>query len=253
MFCPTMARRFWSSLAGLLLLGAMGCRPAAPDGPQPVLVYCTLSGELQARVLKRILEERGGRTVVLAPLTGQDMLAAIEGTKAGDFAVFPEPPVLAELTARGLLRGEPLRLDLRFLAIAKGPFTLADLATPGKRLGGLRAASPLDQALRQAIPASLWPQIESNIRQRSDRAGELEQLVRLGALDAAFVWASPLAADLVVVPVGGDMACCPLLIAPLSCSRLGEAQARDILQIWRDPDVVRALHGRPAVREARAP
>lgn len=251
-----MARRFWSSLAGAVCLALAGCGPRqdATDGPAQVTLWCTFSGEAQARLLQEALATRGGWKVVVLPLAAPDLLAGLDGTRAGDLAIFPESHLQKELAARGLARGEPLRYDLGFYVLSKAPLTLADLAAPGRRLGGLPAGGSQDTALLEALPTELREAIAANLRHRSDRAGELIRLVRQDALDAAIVWAPPPAeAALEVLRIGGGDACCPLLAQPLSCSRLPPAQWEAILAVCQDPAVVQAMQERPVGRKAGVP
>jgi len=256
MYYPITARRFWSSLAGAACLALAGCGPrqGTTVAPEQVTLWCTFSGEAQARVLREALAAGTGWKIVVLPLAAPDLLAGLEGTRAGDLAVFPEATLLDDLASRGLARGEALRYDLGFYVLSRAPVALADLAVPGRRLGGLPVAGGLDAALVAVLPSDLRAPITANIRHRSARADELIRLVRQDALDAAIVWAPPPAgAALEVLSVGGGDACCPLLAQPLSCSKLSSAQWEAVLAVCRDPAVVQALQERPGGRKGGAP
>jgi len=232
----------------LLCLGLAGCGPAgkAPAATVPLFVYCTPTAEAHAKILRCVVEARLQRSVVLAPMARDSLLAALDGTHAGDAVVFAAGELEPGLHSRGLVRGEPIALPLAVCAVASAPFELADLAKPGKRLGGCKADLPLGMAVRAALPAELGPAIEANIRHRSERGDELLRLLRLGALDAVFLWATPpppAALRVVRLPEAGPGA--SLVIAGLACSRLGDADWAAILAVWRDTATRRALDGEP--------
>lgn len=270
MFSPTMAtwlssshtrsRHWWTAAAGACLAAALGvvasgCGRAAERGPRPVLLYCTSAVEAQAKVLKQVLESGGFRQVVLAPLTGADMVTALEGLQAGDLAVVAGTPMYERLAERKLTRGEPVTHPLAVCAVAVRTLELADLGKPGMRLGNGAKDGDRAAAVERALPPELRPLVAANTRQRSERGDELVRLLRLGALDAALVWDTPPpAADLQRLPLPEDPSPCPLLIVALSCSRLSPAASAALLTELRGDAVPRALRGeRGGTQEATAP
>lgn len=235
----------------MLCLAVGGCRPAgqasAPTRPAPPLfVYCTPTAEAHAKILRCVVEAKLGRPVVIAPMGPESLLAALDGTHAGDVAVFAAGELEAGLQSRGLVRGEPIAFPLAVCAAGKAPFELAELAKPGMRLGGCKPDLPLGAAVRAALPPDLAKAIEANITHRSDRGEELVRLLRLGALDAVFLWATPPPpAALHVVRLDAAVPGAALVVAGLSCSRLDEDDWAAVLAAWRDPGTQRALDGEP--------
>jgi hypothetical protein len=211
-----------------------------------VFVYCTPAAEAHAKILRCVLEASGDRTVVIAPMTCDSLLAALEGTRAGDAVVFAGDELQAALDSRGLVRGEPIAFPLAVCAVGLAPFDLAALATPGKRLGGCSPDRPLGAAVRAALPEDLRSGIEANLTHRSERGDELVRLLRLGALDAAFLWATPpppAVLHVVRLPEAGRAAC--ITITGLSCSRLTDLEWSQVIAVWRSETTQRALDGEP--------
>lgn len=231
-----------------------GCGPAAKPAPRPLLLYCTPSVEAHGKVLKGVLERGGGRQVLVAPMTGDDIVAALQGLKAGDLAVVAGSGVCTRLHEGGLVRGEPVVYPLTPCAVAAKPLELADLGRPGMRLGGCAKGGDRAAAVERALPAELRPLVEANTVQRGERGEELVRLVRLGALDAAFVWDTPPpAAGLHLVRLPPDPAPCPLLVIALRCSRLSAEDSAALLTELRGEPVARALQGECSAKEATSP
>jgi hypothetical protein len=239
-----------------VLLWAMvaGCGPAGGRTPRPVLLYCTPSAEAHAKALKQVLEQSGARQAVLAPMGGEDIVAALEGLKAGDFAVLTGSRLCGRLAERSLTRGEPVTYPLAVCAVALRSLELADLGKPGLRLGNGAKDGDREAAVARALPPDLRPLVAANTQQRSEKSDELLRLVRLGALDAAFVWDTPPpSTDLHILRLPPDPSPCPLLIVALSCSRLSVADSDALLAELRAEPAARALRGEPGVKEAKAP
>jgi hypothetical protein len=210
--------------------------------------------EAHAKILKQVLEAQGGRQVVVAPMTGADIVAALEGLKAGDVAVIAGSRLRDRLLERKLVRGEPVSYPLNVCAVALRPLELADLGQPGLRLGGGAKDGDLAAAVERVLPMDLRPLVEANTRQRGERSEELVRLLRLGALDAAFVWDTPApAADLQRVRLPPDPSPCPLLIVALSCSRLAVDESAALLAEMRAAPIVGALRGERGGKEATSP
>ena len=241
------------AMAGLLWAMVAGCGPAAAPAPRALLLYCTPAVEAQARILKRVIEQDGVWQVVLAPMTGADLMSALEGLKTGDFAVFAGSRLRDQLAERKLLRGEPVGYPLSVGAVAARPLELADLGKPGLRLGGGGKDGDLTAAVGRVLPADLGRLVEANTRQRSERSEELLRLVRLGALDAAFVWDTPPPTDLRRLRLPPDPLPCSLQLVALSCSRLSQADSAALLATLRDEPVRRALRGEGKRQEATTP
>jgi hypothetical protein len=93
------------------------------------------------------------------------------------------------------------------------------------------------------LASELRPPIEANITHRSERGEELVRLLRLGALDAAFLWSTPpppagLHVVLLPAAAGGEVT---LTLAGLTCSRLAEGEWSGILAVWRSEATRHAL------------
>ncbi len=216
---------FSTSGALLLCLLLAACRPARDT----VLVYCTPDAVPYAK----LLQQASDWPITLAPLAPPDLLAALEGTKAGDFVLSIGGGLERELQSRKLVRLPPVDQPLGVCVVSTKPLALADLAEPGMRVGSGKPDSPLDRAGFQGLPQELRPSVVANVRYRSARADELVRLVRLGTLDAALVWDYPVSAtDLAVLPLARETASAPVRLVALSCSRLSTAEVKAILGWW---------------------
>lgn len=209
----------------LLLLLLAACRPARDT----VLVYCTPDAVPYAK----LLQQASDRPMTVAPLAPPDLLAALDGTKAGDFVLSLAGGLERELQTRKLVRLTPVDQPLGVCVVSVKPLVLADLAEPGIRVGSGKPDSPLDRAGFQGLPQELRQAVVANVRYRSARADELVRLVRLGTLDAALVWDYPVpATDLAVLPLARETASAPVRLIALSCSRISAAEAKTILGGW---------------------
>jgi len=238
-----MARTLSISLAGLLCLLAASCSRQAEAETDSILVYCTPDAVPYARMLKRLAEEGGEqRQITLAPMRPGDVLAAVEGTRAGDFVVCIGRGLEGKLAKRDLVRMPPVTHGLGVCLVSAKAMEVADLGLSDTRLGSGKPGGPLADAADQAVPQALRAAVSANIVHRSARSDQLVRLVKLGSLDAAFVWSSPPpASDLPTLPLPRQAGSRPLRIVALSCSRLAEAQTKAMLDVWQSPVAVQAL------------
>jgi len=227
---PWATMATWCSISsgGLLCLLAVACSKPEPGVPSRVLVYCTPETAPHARRLVALAE---GRELILAPLPPGDMLAAIEGTKAGDFAVFAGSGFAESLRSRRLLRSSSVSIHtLGVCLVSAKPVSWEEITRPGLRLGSGTVGGTLDSSL----PAELREAVAPQVVHRSGRGDELVRLVRLGSLDAALVWDSPPPApDLPTLALPRTEAACPLHVAALTTSRLPAAETKALMEIWR--------------------
>lgn len=233
----TMATILSASSVGLLCLLLAACRPSAVRSVGPVLVYCTPD----AVPFARIIQQGEQRQIVLAPMAPADILAALDGTRAGDFVVSVGGGLEQKLRAQELVRLSPAAQPLGVCIVSRTPLVLADLGVPGRRLGSGKSGDALDQAVSEGLPEVLRASIASNVCHRSARPDELVRLVRLGSLDAAFVWDRPPTPGLKSLPLVGEAAGASLRIVALACSRLPAAEARAMLERWRGPATAQML------------
>jgi hypothetical protein len=217
-----------NSLGILLCILAVACSKPEKGGPSPLMLYCTPEAAPHARALAKLAE---GREVVVAPMKPEDILAAIEGARAGDFVVFVGKGFGEKLTSRHLSRFAAVPVQtLGVCLVSAKPVQLDDVARPGLRLGSGTAGGTLDSSL----PADLREAIAPQVIHRSGRGDELVRLVRLGSLDAALVWDTPPPApDLPTLSLPRDQASCPLHVMALDTSRLPAAESRTLLEFWR--------------------
>ncbi|MDX9978857.1 MAG: hypothetical protein RBU25_02305 [Lentisphaeria bacterium] len=215
-----------TSLLSLLL--AVACSKPEPAAPAQVLVYCTPEAAAHAR---RLAPLAAGRELILAPLPPGDILAALEGTKAGDFVVFAGGGFAEKLASLQMVRFPALKVHtLGVCLVSAKPTTWDDITKSGLRLGSGTVGGTLDASL----PAELREAIAPQVVHRSGRGDELVRLVRLGSLDAALVWDSPPPApDLPTLALPKAEASCPLHIAALTTSRLPATEAKALLEAWR--------------------
>lgn len=224
------------SCGGLLCLLAVACSQPETASPSPILVYCTPEAAPHARALARLVEDR---EVTLAPLGAQDLLKAVAGARAGDFAVFVGHGLAEELQARRLSRSPAVAVHtLGVCLVSARPLELEALADSGLRLGSGPAGGALERSLPEELRAACAPLVVH----RSGRADELVRLIRLGTLDGAFVWDSPPpVAGMAILPLPREVTAVPLQVAPLSTSRLSAAESRSLLDIWRTDRAAAAL------------
>lgn len=233
MSCRTMATRFWSSALAFLWCVGFGCGRDGPQARRRVLLYCASSAKPYAAILKSALESELGHEVVLAPLSPRDLLSATAGTNAGDFAVFAGPALRDTLSEREQVRQEQVLWTLKARAVAVRPFVLADLTQPGKRLGSGKTTGALGGCVSAALPKELRAAVAANVVYRSERPAQLLRMLRLGGLDAAFVWdLPPPPAALHVLPLSGDASRCPVFAVTLTSSRLSATEIAAVQEVW---------------------
>lgn len=228
-----------------VVLAATGCSKA-PRGNTSgaVLLYCADTVRLQANALRQRAEAAGHGQVIVAPLAPGDLIGAIEGTQAGDFVLFAGDALRRDLAQRRLSPADAVPMGfLGILLVAARPMQLEDLRQPGLRLGCGTSSGLLGRLTEEALPTALRQAIETNVVHRSERADELLRLLRLGALDAVFVWDSAaLPGDgLHRLPLTQGSAQCPVWLAPLSASRLRADRRQALLNLWLEGE--RPPHG----------
>lgn len=225
---PWRTTATWSSISLLCLLLTVACSKPEPVVPAQVLVYCTPEAAPHAR---RLVPPAAGREFILAPLPTGDILAALEGTKAGDFVVFAGSGFAEKLTSLRLARFPALEVHtLGVCLVSAKPMAWEDVARPGLRLGSGTVGGTLDASL----PAKLREAVAPQVVHRSGSGDELVRLVRLGSLDGALVWDSPPPApDLPTLALPRAEASCPLHVVALTTSRLPAAETKALLEAWR--------------------
>jgi len=214
----------------LSLMAALGCRREARPEPTKLLVYCTQPAKPYGKEVVGTLAEASGLEVILAPVSGKDMLTALDGTHAGDFAVVLSKALQAELAERRLSTGATILRQVTVCMVSREPLQLEDLARNGMRLGSGRPKGPLGDAVAAALPEALRQDLDANTVHRSESSEELLRLLKLGALDAVFVWNHP------APPTGlqkqvlqGAGAHCDVTLVGLGCSRLKPAMQQRLL------------------------
>ncbi len=218
----------WCSTSLLCLLLAVACSQPEPAASSQVLVYCTPEAAPHARRLAPLAE---GRELLVAPLPPGDILAALEGTKAGDFVVFAGAGFAEKLASLQVVRLPAVNLHtLGVCLVSAKPLAWEDIPKSGLRLGSGTVGGTLDASL----PAELREAVAPQVIHRSGSGDELVRLVRLGSLDGALVWDNPPPApDLPTLPLPKTAASCPLQIVALTTSRLPAAEAKALLEVWR--------------------
>lgn len=215
------ADRFLSAVLLVVLVTTAGCtrQQAAPS--KQVLVYCTPDVKPYARCIADALREVTGADPVLASVRPRDLVSALAATRAGDFVVCLQGSVPSALDERQFVSRWHQAGHVSLGLISRTECSLADLCQPGVRIGWGTPGGTLEAAISQSLSPSERQTMEANIVYRSERCAELIRLVRLGALDAAFIWAPDTPpADLHAIRIPPERgATRDLLVGTLSCSR----------------------------------
>ena len=227
----TTAIPFSSSLAAVLgtfLLA--GCSPKPPARGTSILLYCTQPAKPFANNIRARIEEISGRPVVLAPMSGKDLLAGLQGTRAGDFAVVISPSLRDKLAAGGWVGETTVWRRLTPCLVSKRALTVDELETEHLRLGSGKAGQALGDAVTASLPESLRAAVAKKIVHRSERSDELLRLLDLGGLDAVFVWDQPpppetFPTQKLETPKGKR----DVVIIALTCSRLPSSERQRLL------------------------
>jgi len=218
----------------VLLLATAGCAPRQPTGVERTLVYCTPASKPYARCIADALTTVTGPEAILAPMRTQDMLSALAGTQSGDLVVSLRDGTVKALDDLGLVRNWSAVGRVSLSAVSRTERTLSDIRQPGIRVGCGKPNGALAAALDQLLTPSERALVANNVAYRSDRCSELMRLVRLDALDAAFIWSRPSLPEglcRVGIPVERQVTC-DVLVGVLSCSRKPARALRRLQSAW---------------------
>lgn len=188
---------FLGSAALLGVLVALLARSQATPAPgkEPLLVYCGAGLRLPVESAARAYEQATGVQVQLQFGPSQTLLASIEASKKGDLYLPGDDAFLKLAREKGLLEDSiPLARMRPVLAFRKGSpkaaKTLEELLAGDAKIAMANPeAAAVGKVVREALAkGGAWERLQKRVAVTKPTVNEVANDLKLGTVDAGFVW-----------------------------------------------------------------
>lgn len=176
--------------AGVLLLFGVGC--SKPN--KTLFIYCGNTMRPAMELLAKSYEAKTGIKTEFSFGDSSEIFAQVELSKKGDIFIVHEP-YMEKFSEKGLiLEYKDVAILQPVLVVAgsnpKNISGLSDLAKKGMRLGWGEPAFSLAGKLTEDYlkKEKMYDSLAKNMKVKTRSSSELANALKLGALDAAFIW-----------------------------------------------------------------